>query len=116
MPKLSHMLNYSKTLPLQQPFCEIDEGKYYNYKNILAESTYFTGTQCLSLIALTLSTRRRYFSSIKGSVFSQDEWAIVDHVFRSDPVLGPVLLDCLFILRKEKREGHQELEVWDLPL
>lgn len=26
MPKLSHKLNYSKTLPLQQPFCEIDEG------------------------------------------------------------------------------------------
>ena len=71
MPKLSHMLNYSKTLPLQQPFCEIDEGKYYNYESVLAESTYFTGTQCLSLIALTLSTRRRYFSYIKGSVFSQ---------------------------------------------
>lgn len=44
------------------------------------------------------------------------EWAIVGHVFRSCPVFGSVLLDCLFILREEKREGHQELEVWDLPL
>ena len=54
MPKLSHMLNYSKTLPLQQPFCEIAEKKDLNYKNVLAESTYFTGTQCLSLIALKI--------------------------------------------------------------
>ena len=43
------------------------------------------------------------------------EWAIVDHVFRSDPVLGPVLLDCLFILREEKREGQQELKVRNRP-
>ncbi len=71
MPKLSHMLNYSKTLPLQQPFSEMAKKKYQDNKNVLVKYSYFTGTQCLSLMALTLSTRRRYFSSIKGSVFSQ---------------------------------------------
>jgi hypothetical protein len=54
MPKLIHMLNYSKTLPPQQHFSEIAYGKCQNYKSVLEESIYFTGTQCLSLIALTL--------------------------------------------------------------
>lgn len=52
MPKLSHMLNYSKTLPLQQPFSEMAKKKYQNSKNVLVKYSYLTGTQFLSLIAL----------------------------------------------------------------
>ena len=37
MPKLSHMLNYSKTLPLQQPFSEMAKKKYQNNENVLVK-------------------------------------------------------------------------------